>query len=137
MKNLMLTMVVLLSVSQAKAESFYRPYASCLSTNHKTTIEIMQNTDVSDVTHPFSFSIDRSVNGNKVSMMNQTAITVPGLMKNELEAFRSSGEKSKYAFELTITKASPLNMTGEFKSKFTDFLGSSVIYCSYHITFGN
>ena len=137
MNKMILVLVGILSLNQALAAPVFRPYISCISTSHATNIEIMQNMDSQDASNPYKISVVRSIKGNKVSMMNQNAVKAPVQTKNDLEIFQNFSDQSAYSFELVISKNSPINMMGQYKSKFTDMLGHSVVYCSYHVTFEN
>jgi hypothetical protein len=135
MKKMMLLVVGLFSVTQVMADPIYRPYATCTAPNNKTDIRIMQNTDAKDKSMPFSFSVERMIQGNKVSMHDQGAVKIPVENKNVLEMFQSF-ELSEYAFNLVVSNATSL-LSGEYKGVFTDIHGSTVVYCSHDITFGN
>jgi len=137
MKKTMIILAGLLTVTQAMAAPMYRPYASCISPNNLTNIDVKQNVDPSDVANPFIVSISRAIRGNKITLAELNAIKNPVQAKDVLESFKSTGNQTAYGFELTITNESPLNMAGEYKAYFTDFLGRSIINCSYQITFGN
>lgn len=135
MKKMLFVLSGLLLISNAMAEPIYRPYASCISPNNNTNLEIMQNTDAKNVAHPYKISVNRMVRGNKISIDNLNTFKVPVQRKDVLEIFQSFDSKPLYAFELIISTAAPF--TGQHRAIFADVLGRSVVYCSYHITFGN
>ena len=137
MKKLMFLLVGLLSTNSVMAESVYRPYASCVSANNNTSIEIMQNTDSKDASHPFSFNVTRMMRGNQISLKAQNAVRVPIHRKDVLEMFHGFENKTGYQFELVVFNQSPASMVGQLKASFYDVLGRSVVYCSHHITLGN
>jgi hypothetical protein len=137
MKNLMLVLVGLFSITQVSAEPVYRPYATCTSPNRLTNIEIKQNTDTKDTAHAFSISLNRQVRGQQINLTDRNALRVPVLRKDVLEMFQSFENNPAYAFELIITQISPATMMGQFKGYYFDLLGRSVVYCSHHVTFGN
>lgn len=128
-------MVGLLSVTHVMAEPVYRPYASCISPNNNTNIEIMQNTDAKNVTHPYMISLNRIVRGSKISLSNLNTVKVPVHRKDVLEIFQSFDAKPLYHFELLVSTTAPF--AGQYRAIYNDVLGRSVVYCSYHITFGN
>ena len=98
----------------------------------------MQNTDAKDVSNPFNITIVRSLGGNKISLMNQIAMRNPVQRKDVLELFQSFGNKPMYTFELMVTTTVPAHSySGEYRGFYSDLLGRSVVYCSYHVTFGN